>query len=95
MDTCIRALCNSDVKREGFKLGKDVALPETLISSAKNPSRQFGGEPASQRSTLAFFAGRMHGNLRPVLLQHWLNKDPDMKIFGKLPKSKCKGLWSQ
>ncbi|XP_024986081.1 probable glycosyltransferase At3g07620 isoform X2 [Cynara cardunculus var. scolymus] len=88
MDTCIRALCNSDVKKEGFKLGKDVALPETFVRSAKNPLREFGGKPPSQRSTLAFFAGQMHGNFRPILLQHWENKDPDMKIFGKLPKSK-------
>lgn len=88
MDTCIRAMCNSDVKREGFKLGKDVSLPETIVSNAKNPLREFGGKPATQRSILAFFAGRMHGNLRPILLQHWENKDSDMKIFGKLPKSK-------
>ncbi|KAJ0616288.1 putative xylogalacturonan beta-1,3-xylosyltransferase [Helianthus annuus] len=88
MNTCIRAMCNSDIKKEGFTLGKDVPLPETLISSPKNPLREFGGKPASERSTLAFFAGRMHGDVRPILLQHWQNKDPDMKIFGKLPKSK-------
>ncbi|XP_076961127.1 putative glycosyltransferase At3g07620 [Bidens hawaiensis] len=88
MDTCIRAMCNSDVKNEGFKIGKDVALPETLVSSPKNPLREFGGKSASQRTTLAFFAGRMHGDVRPILLKHWENKDPEMKIFGKLPKSK-------
>ncbi|KAF5819302.1 putative xylogalacturonan beta-1,3-xylosyltransferase [Helianthus annuus] len=88
MNTCIRAMCNSDIKKEGFTLGKDVPLPETLISSPKNPLREYGGKPASERSTLAFFAGRMHGDVRPILLQHWQNKDPDMKIFGKLPKSK-------
>ncbi|KAL8227034.1 hypothetical protein R6Q57_016866 [Mikania cordata] len=88
MNTCIRAMCNSDVKREGFNLGKDVSLPETIVSSVKNPLREFGKKPASQRSTLAFFAGRMHGNVRPILLHHWENKDPEMKIFGKLPKSK-------
>ncbi|KAI3522761.1 hypothetical protein L1887_00811 [Cichorium endivia] len=88
MNHCIRAMCNSDVKNEGFELGKDVSLPETTIQSSKNPLRQFGGQPPSKRSTLAFFAGRMHGNLRPILLHHWENKDPDMKIFKKLPKSK-------
>ncbi|KAL8255882.1 hypothetical protein R6Q59_030949 [Mikania micrantha] len=88
MNTCIRAMCNSDVKREGFNLGKDVSLPETIVSSVKNPLREFGKKPASQRSTLAFFAGRMHGKVRPILLHHWENKDPEMKIFGKLPKSK-------
>ncbi|CAI9289423.1 unnamed protein product [Lactuca saligna] len=88
MNNCIRAMCNSDVKNEGFELGKDVALPETTIQSAKNPLKQFGGQPPSKRSTLAFFAGRMHGDLRPILLRYWENKDPEIKIFKKLPKSK-------
>ncbi|XP_024025280.1 probable glycosyltransferase At3g07620 [Morus notabilis] len=87
MATCIRALCNSDVK-EGFVFGKDVSLPETYIHLPKNPLRDLGGKPLRKRSTLAFFAGSMHGYLRPILLQHWENKDPDMKIFGRLPKSK-------
>lgn len=87
MAKCIRALCNSDVK-EGFVFGKDVSLPETYIHLPKNPLRDLGGKPLSKRRTLAFFAGSMHGYLRPILLQHWENKDPDMKIFGKLPKSK-------
>ncbi|KAI3738059.1 hypothetical protein L2E82_28077 [Cichorium intybus] len=88
MDTCIRALCNSDVKREGFQLGKDVSLPETYVRSPQNPLRELGGKPSSQRPVLAFFAGQMHGDVRPILLKHWENKDPDMKIFGKLKKSK-------
>ncbi|KAI3677241.1 hypothetical protein L1987_86864 [Smallanthus sonchifolius] len=88
MDSCIRALCNSDVGREHFELGKDVSLPETYVRSTQNPLRELGGKPPSQRSILAFFAGQMHGDVRPILLQHWENKDPDMKIFQKLPKSK-------
>uniref|UniRef100_A0A5B7BUN7 Exostosin GT47 domain-containing protein n=1 Tax=Davidia involucrata TaxID=16924 RepID=A0A5B7BUN7_DAVIN len=87
MANCIRALCNSDIK-EGFKFGKDVSLPETYVHSAQNPLRQLGGRPPSQRRILAFFAGNMHGYLRPILLQHWENKDPDMKIFGRMPKVK-------
>ncbi|KAL4604538.1 hypothetical protein ACB092_10G199900 [Castanea dentata] len=87
MAKCLRALCNADVK-EGFVLGKDVSLPETYVHLVKNPLRDIGGKPASQRSILAFFAGNMHGYLRPILLQHWENKDPDMKIFGRMPKSK-------
>lgn len=87
MGNCIRALCNADVK-EGFKLGKDVSLPETMVRSAMNPLRELGGKPPSERSVLAFFAGSMHGYLRPILLQHWQNKDLDINIFGKLPKSK-------
>ncbi|XP_057431628.1 probable glycosyltransferase At3g07620 [Lotus japonicus] len=85
LSNCIRALCNADVK-QGFVFGKDVSLPETLVHTASHPARDIGGYPPTQRTTLAFFAGRMHGYVRPILLQHWENKDPDMKIFGKLPK---------
>lgn len=87
MAKCIRALCNSDIK-EGFVFGKDVSLPETYIKNDKNPLRDLGGNRPSKRSILAFFAGSMHGYVRPILLQHWEDKDPDMKIFGKLPKAK-------
>ncbi|KAK7311774.1 hypothetical protein RJT34_10122 [Clitoria ternatea] len=87
MAKCLRALCNADVK-EGFVLGKDVSLPETYVRNAQRPTRDVGGKPISKRTTLAFFAGGMHGYVRPILLQHWENKDPDMKIFGILPKSK-------
>lgn len=87
MARCLRALCNADVK-EGFVLGKDVSLPETYVRNAQKPTRNIGGYLVSKRKTLAFFAGGMHGYVRPILLQHWENKDPDMKIFGILPKSK-------
>ncbi|KAL8170607.1 hypothetical protein V2J09_022411 [Rumex salicifolius] len=87
MSSCIRAMCNADVK-EGFKVGKDVSLPETYIPKAKSPLRGRGGKPPSQRRILAFFAGQMHGYLRPVLLRHWQNMDPGMKIFGRLPHAK-------
>ncbi|KAI3846205.1 hypothetical protein MKX03_006889 [Papaver bracteatum] len=81
MSTCIRALCNADVN-VGFKIGKDVSLPETNIHSSKYPLRYLGGEPPLHRRTLAFFAGRMHGYLRQILVKHWENKDPDMHIYG-------------
>ncbi|KAL0698088.1 hypothetical protein Bca4012_054210 [Brassica carinata] len=90
MANCIRALCNSDVS-EGFVFGKDVALPETTILVPRRPLRALGGKPTSQRHILAFFAGGMHGYLRPLLLQTWGgNRDPDMKIFSEIPKSKGK-----
>ncbi|KAJ6799460.1 putative glycosyltransferase [Iris pallida] len=86
MARAIRALCVADL-REGFQLGKDVSLPETYVRSSKNPLRDLGGRPAGSRSILAFFAGNLHGRLRPVLLRHWgENRDPDMKIFGPLPR---------
>ncbi|XP_071916933.1 probable glycosyltransferase At5g03795 [Coffea arabica] len=87
MAHCIRALCNSDIK-EGFQFGKDVSLAETYVRLPQHPLRQVGGRPPSKRKILAFFAGNMHGYLRPILLEHWENKDPDMKIFGPLPKVK-------
>lgn len=88
MANCIRALCNADVK-EGFKFGKDVSLPETYVRKAADPTRGAGGRAPSKRKTLAFFAGNMHGYLRPILLQYWGNKnDPSMQIFATLPRSK-------
>lgn len=69
-------------------MGKDVSLPETSVRATQNPLKDVGGNAPSQRPILAFFAGKMHGYLRPILLQYWENKDPDIKIFEKLPKSK-------
>lgn len=45
-----------------------------------------GGNPSSNRPTLAFFAGGMHGYVRPILLEYWHNKEPDMKIMGPMPR---------
>ncbi|KAF7851861.1 hypothetical protein BT93_L2020 [Corymbia citriodora subsp. variegata] len=84
MERCIKALCNADVTA-GFKIGRDVSLPETYVRSARNPLRDLGGKPPSQRHVLAFYAGNNHGYLRPILLKHWKDKDPDMKIFGLMP----------
>ncbi|KAI3447013.1 hypothetical protein Pfo_003678 [Paulownia fortunei] len=83
--SCIRVLCNSNVAR-GFKIGKDVSLPVTYVRSAENPLKDIGGNPPSSRPILAFFAGGMHGYVRPVLLQYWYNKEPDMKIIGPMPR---------
>ncbi|KAK1367785.1 Exostosin domain-containing protein [Heracleum sosnowskyi] len=87
LNNCTKALCNADIK-EGFRLGKDVSLPETIVRSSKNPLRDIGGKIPRQRPILAFFAGQMHGYLRPMLIQQWQDKDPDIKLFTKLPRSK-------
>lgn len=89
MGKCIRALCNADVK-QGFIFGKDVSLPETNVRTAKDPLVDLGGKPPSERSILAFFAGKMHGYLRPILLQHWGDKDPNMKFFSRMPQGRGK-----
>ncbi|RZC90500.1 hypothetical protein C5167_029635 [Papaver somniferum] len=91
MSACLRALCNSDVY-EGFVLGKDVALPETFVLSKSDLLKDKGGKPPSERRTLAFFAGNMHGYLRPILLKYWENKDPGMKIYGKMSKAQKKEM---
>ena len=85
MKNCIRSLCNANVAK-GFNIGRDTTLPVTYIRSMEDPLKDLGGKPASQRHILAFFAGSMHGYVRPILLQYWENKEPDMKIFGPMPR---------
>ena len=62
-----------------------MSLPETFLRSPRRPLRGIGGKPAAERSILAFFAGQMHGRVRPVLLQYWGGKDADMRIYDRLP----------
>ena len=81
----IKALCNADSSEGIFVRGKDVSLPETSVRVPKRLLKNLGGKPVSQRSILAFFAGQMHGRVRPTLLSHWGNKDPDMRIYSNLP----------
>ncbi|KAL1224961.1 putative glycosyltransferase [Cardamine amara subsp. amara] len=47
-----------------------------------------GEKSPSERKILAFFAGSMHIYLRPIVVQIWENKEPDMKIFGPLPRDR-------
>ncbi|CAO2822891.1 unnamed protein product [Amaranthus hypochondriacus] len=86
MENSIKALCNADITI-GFKIGRDVSLPETFVRFARNPLRDVGGKPPSHRNILAFYAGNCHGYLRPILLKHWKDKDPDMRIYDLLPTS--------
>lgn len=82
----IKALCNADVSEGIFVVGKDVSLPETTIRTPKKPQRNIGGgNRVSQRPILSFFAGNMHGRVRPTLLKFWENKDEEMRIYGPLP----------
>ncbi|XP_010491897.1 PREDICTED: probable glycosyltransferase At3g07620 [Camelina sativa] len=81
---CIRSLCNADVGVD-FVVGKDVSLPETKVSSSQNPNGKIGGNRPSKRTILAFFAGNLHGYVRPILLNHWSSRpEPDMKIFNRV-----------
>uniref|UniRef100_M8CFX5 Exostosin-1 n=1 Tax=Aegilops tauschii TaxID=37682 RepID=M8CFX5_AEGTA len=82
----IKALCNADVSEGVFIRGRDVSLPETYLKSARRPVRDIGGKPAAERSILAFFAGQMHGRVRPVLVKYWGGKDADMRIYTRIPR---------
>lgn len=84
MSKCIRSLCNADLKG-GFIFGKDVTLPQANVRSPKHPLENIGGKPPSERTVFAFFSGQMHGYLRPILLKHWRNRDPDIKFFDRMP----------
>ncbi|KAJ0049077.1 hypothetical protein Pint_15833 [Pistacia integerrima] len=84
-ENAIKALCNADTSEGIFKAGHDVSLPETTIRTPRRPHRYIGARNrVSQRPILAFFAGFMHGRVRPILLKYW-RKDEDMKIHGHLP----------
>ncbi|XVF07770.1 hypothetical protein REPUB_Repub06bG0168300 [Reevesia pubescens] len=80
----IRALCNANTS-ERFNPVKDVSIPEINLQTDKLTGL-IGGPSASRRPILAFFAGGVHGPIRPVLLEHWEDKDEDIKVHKYLPK---------
>nr|ABF70140.1 exostosin family protein [Musa balbisiana] len=81
----IKVVCNADVSEGVFVRGKDVSLAETYVRTPNSPRKAIGGRPASRRSILAFFAGQMHGRVRPILLRYWRGRDRDMRIYEVLP----------
>ena len=83
-ENSIRALCNANTS-EGFKPIKDVSIPEINLPGGKI-DRLLGGPSPSKRPILVFFAGGVHGPVRPILLEHWENKDPDVQIYRYLKK---------
>ncbi|ESQ40291.1 hypothetical protein EUTSA_v10016080mg [Eutrema salsugineum] len=80
----IRALCNANTS-ERFKPRKDVSIPEINLRTGSLKGL-VGGPSPSSRPILAFFAGGVHGPVRPVLLQHWENKDNDIRVHKYLPR---------
>ncbi|XP_019454809.1 PREDICTED: probable glycosyltransferase At5g03795 [Lupinus angustifolius] len=80
----IRVLCNANTS-EGFNPAKDVSLPEVNLQTGSIEGF-IGGPSPSKRSILAFFAGGVHGPIRPILLDHWENKDQDIQVYKYLPK---------
>lgn len=80
----IRALCNANVS-EKFNPVKDVSIPEINLQTL-DLTGLVGGPSPSHRPILAFFAGGVHGPIRPILLDHWENKDEDIKVHKYLPQ---------
>ncbi|KAL3646845.1 hypothetical protein CASFOL_009389 [Castilleja foliolosa] len=82
----IRALCNANTS-EQFNPTRDVSIPEIHLP-AGNTRGMLGGPPPSKRPILVFYAGGVHGPIRPILLNHWENaSDPDVQIHRYLPKN--------
>ncbi|KAI5320400.1 hypothetical protein L3X38_040108 [Prunus dulcis] len=75
----------SNLPSDSNGLTDGLYLPETYVPSARNPLRDLGGKPPAKRQILAFYVGNVNGYLRPIILEHWKDKDPGMKIFGPMP----------
>ncbi|XP_019163088.1 PREDICTED: probable glycosyltransferase At5g25310 [Ipomoea nil] len=85
-NTSIRVLCNAN-SSEGFNPQKDVSLPEiNLYGGEISPEIQTPPPPNASRPYLGFFAGGVHGPVRPILLHHWKDKDPDLRVHEYLPE---------
>ncbi|KAJ0960347.1 hypothetical protein J5N97_001831 [Dioscorea zingiberensis] len=83
----IRALCNANTS-EGFNPRKDVSIPEIHLLTGEIPVEiRSPPPPHTHRPFLAFFAGGLHGPIRPFLLQHWQDRDPDLRVYQYLPKN--------
>ncbi|KAG5562852.1 hypothetical protein RHGRI_005545 [Rhododendron griersonianum] len=88
-NTSIRVLCNAN-SSEGFNPQKDVTLPEIHLSSGDISPKLLSppSRPAAPRPHLAFFAGGVHGPIRPALLRHWKDHgDTDMRVYEYLPEN--------
>ncbi|KMZ72494.1 UDP-Xyl: xylogalacturonan beta-1,3-xylosyltransferase, family GT47 [Zostera marina] len=79
----IRVLCNANLT-EGFDPTKDVSLPEINLKTGRTVGYT-GGLSPSKREILAFFAGGLHGPIRPVILEHWKGRDRDIQVYEYLP----------
>ncbi|CAA7397689.1 unnamed protein product [Spirodela intermedia] len=80
----IRVLCNANTS-EGFNPLKDASLPEINLRTGSIEGFS-GGLSASQRPIIAFFAGGLHGPIRPLLLDHWKGRDNDVRVYEYLPR---------
>lgn len=85
-NTSIRVLCNAN-SSEGFNPKKDVSLPEIHLYGGNVNRKLISPRPSDlPRPYLAFFAGGVHGPIRPILLKHWKGRDSDLHVYEYLPK---------
>ncbi|CAI0629407.1 unnamed protein product [Linum tenue] len=80
----IRVLCNANTS-EGFRPARDASLPEVFLDYGRLGPVQPGGSDPSNRTTLAFFSGGIHGHIRRLLFERWHGKDRDVQVIERLP----------
>ncbi|XP_075499575.1 LOW QUALITY PROTEIN: putative glycosyltransferase At3g07620 [Primulina tabacum] len=83
--TSMRVLCNANTS-EFFNPRKDVSFPEINLPTG-NLTGLVSKTWSNNRTILAFFAGRLHGHIRPLLFQHWKNYTGDIKVFETIPEN--------
>nr|VDC86997.1 unnamed protein product [Brassica oleracea] len=81
----IRVLCNANTS-EGFMPQRDVSIPEINIPLGQLGPPRLSNSSGHDRPILAFFAGRVHGDIRKILLQHWKDKDDEVQVHEYLPR---------
>ncbi|KAK7292031.1 hypothetical protein RIF29_07660 [Crotalaria pallida] len=79
-----RLLCNANTS-EGFQPKRDVSIPEVFLNVGHLGPPNLGQSPMN-RTILAFFAGRAHGDIRKLLFDHWKDKDNEVQVYEHLPK---------
>ncbi|KAL8056931.1 hypothetical protein ABFX02_04G150400 [Erythranthe guttata] len=82
--TSMRVLCNANTS-EFFNPRKDISFPEINLKVGNITG--LTTTSSSNRTILAFFAGKSHGLIRPSLFQHWKDKDDDIKVFENMPEN--------
>lgn len=98
----IKVLCNADETTE-FEKGRDTSLPEFYMHETDKlgeggtdevGGRWQGRQHQQQRDTLAFFAGQMHGRVRPKLLEYWEypKGGREMQVYGVLPAAEVRRM---
>ncbi|XP_008445236.2 probable glycosyltransferase At5g25310 [Cucumis melo] len=84
-NTSIRVLCNAN-SSEGFNPQKDVSLPEIHLYDGDISPKLLSSNSHHHRPHLAFFAGGLHGPIRPILLNHWKNRThTNIHVYEYLP----------